>query len=70
MLLVAAPDIAFSHSQQTPSVVKIDAPDRTQMHLPRNRVTMMLVAAAEQCDPKAGVGEKVRRQRQPRFGVP
>jgi hypothetical protein len=45
-------------------------PGPDQIILPRSCFAMILVATAEQRDPKSGVGEKVRRQRQPRFGVP
>jgi hypothetical protein len=41
-----------------------------QIALPGEGVRMILVAGAEQRDPKSGVGEKGRRQNQSRFGVP
>jgi hypothetical protein len=46
------------------------SPGPHQIVLPSPRVAVILVAAAEQRDPKCGVGEKMRRQSQPRLGVP
>jgi len=44
------------------------SPGPHQIVLPRTRVAVILVAAAEQRDPKCGVGKEVR-QSQPRLGV-
>lgn len=41
-----------------------------QIALPGKSVMMVLIANAEQCDPKSSVGEKEGRQNQARLGVP
>ena len=41
-----------------------------QIILPPARLSMILITAAEECDPKSCVGKKVRRQSQYRLGVP